>query len=163
MAYVAVPPEPTPGKINAAFARFAGLGEARGLQRTAARAEAACEKLIASQTDIDLVDDIHNLGRDFTASLNLPGHLGYFASRVPATFIYAGTGTGSFAQFTTARSGQARRRYAHATLTSHPFEQEWRDLVGNLDNALRLHRHQPGSLLRQARSLHLRAGGLPAT
>lgn len=41
-----------------------------------------------------------------------------------------------------------------------PFDAEWKGLIATMENALRLHRHQPGSLARQARYLHYRTGGM---
>jgi hypothetical protein len=41
-----------------------------------------------------------------------------------------------------------------------PCAAEWKGLVATLESALRLHRHQPGSLTRQVRYLHRRTGGM---
>ena len=41
-----------------------------------------------------------------------------------------------------------------------PYRDEWRSMVATMEQALRLHRHQPGSLVAQAKYLHQRTGGL---
>ena len=41
-----------------------------------------------------------------------------------------------------------------------PYRDEWRSMVATMEQALRLHRHEPGSLVAQARYLHQRTGGL---
>ena len=41
-----------------------------------------------------------------------------------------------------------------------PCDAEWKGLVVTLEDALRLHRHEPGTLTRQARYLHRRTGGM---
>jgi fibrillarin-like rRNA methylase len=41
-----------------------------------------------------------------------------------------------------------------------PYQDEWRSMVATMEQALRLRRHQPGSLIAQAKYLHQRTGGL---
>ena len=43
---------------------------------------------------------------------------------------------------------------------AYPCDAEWKGLAATLETALRLHRHEPGSLTRSARYLHRRTGGM---
>ena len=44
--------------------------------------------------------------------------------------------------------------------SAFPDAKEWRQLVAAMEGTLRLHRHEPGSLVAQARYLHRRTGGM---
>jgi hypothetical protein len=50
-------------------------------------------------------------------------------------------------------------RSALKTAGPFPFTEEWKSLVATLENGLRLHRHEPGTLTAQAQHLHCRTGG----
>jgi hypothetical protein len=41
-----------------------------------------------------------------------------------------------------------------------PCGSEWKPLVAAMEGTLRLHRHAPGSLVREAKYLHQRTGGV---
>ena len=44
--------------------------------------------------------------------------------------------------------------------SAFPDAKEWRQLIAAMEGTLRLHRHEPGTLIAQARYLHRRTGGM---
>jgi hypothetical protein len=44
--------------------------------------------------------------------------------------------------------------------SSFPFQDEWKGLIATMEASLRLHQHDPGTLVRHARYLHTRTGGM---
>ena len=64
--------------------------------------------------------------------------------------------------FTGVRGKQIAGRcvFPFAPTGPFPYQQEWKSLVAALETALRLHRHQPGTLPDLDRYLHQRTGGM---
>ncbi|MCW2935554.1 MAG: ATP/GTP-binding protein [Actinomycetia bacterium] len=107
------------------------------------------------------VDEIHNLNNGTTAGADLSDHLKYFTEHIPATFVYAGMEVEGSGLFTGIRGKQIAGRCVLINTSSFPFRAaEWRSLVATLEGALRLHCHEPGTLVRHARYLHTRTGGM---
>jgi hypothetical protein len=64
------------------------------------------------------------------------------------------------AVFTGTRGRQIAGRAALIRTGPFPYQQEWKGLVATMEDTLRLHRHQPSSLLLLDRYLHQRTGGM---
>jgi hypothetical protein len=160
VVYVTTPPKGSPRKLAAEFARFLGLGPVKPRQNVTDIADAVCQMLIQEHTDVVLVDEIHNLNNATSAGEDLSDHLKYFTEHIPATFVYAGINVESSGLFTGARGKQMAGRCVLINTSSFPFNDEWHSLVATLEDGLRLHRHEPGTLLRHARYLHASTGGM---
>ena len=62
--------------------------------------------------------------------------------------------------FTGTRGQQIAGRFGLISTIAFPYQQEWKGLVATLEDALRLHRHTPGTLVGLDRYLHQRTGGM---
>jgi hypothetical protein len=160
VVYVTTPPKGSPRKLAAEFARFLGIGPIKPRQNVTDIADAVCKILVQERCDLVLVDEIHNLNNGTTAGEDLSDHLKYFTEHIPATFIYAGIDVETCGLFTGVRGKQIAGRCVLINTSSFPFQTEWGSLVATLEDALRLHRHEPGTLLSHARYLHTRTGGM---
>ncbi len=81
-------------------------------------------------------------------------------ARIPATFVYAGIDLERQGLFAGIRGSQIAGRFT--LIPAHPFPLvgEWRGLLATLEDALRLHRHKPGTLAGLDRYLHQRTRGM---
>jgi hypothetical protein len=160
VVYVTTPPKGSPRKLALEFARFLGLPPVRRGQNTTDIADAVCQVLIDARVDLVLVDEIHNLNLATSAGEDMSDHLKYFTEHLPATFVYAGINVERSGLFTGVRGKQIAGRCVLINTGPFPVQQEWAALVATLEGALRLHRHQPGTLPGLGKYLHQRTGGM---
>ena len=160
VVYVTAPPKGSPRKLAMEFARFLGLPTLNQRMNVTDISDAVCQVLIDARTDIVVVDEIHNLNLDTRAGEELSDHLKYFTEHLPATFVYAGIEVERSGLFTGTRGRQLAGRCGVIHTSAFPDAKEWRQLVAAMEGTLRLHRHEPGSLVAQARYLHRRTGGM---
>jgi len=160
VVYVTTPPKGSPRKLAAEFARFLGLPAIKPRFNVTDIADAVCQILIEARCELVLVDEIHNLNLATTAGEDMSDHLKYFTEHLPATFVYAGINVERSGLFTGVRGKQIAGRCVLVNTGPFPYQQEWKALVATLEGALRLHRHQPGSLVALDRYLHRRTGGM---
>jgi hypothetical protein len=160
VVYVTTPPRGSPRKLALEFARFLGLPPVRRGQNTTDIADAVCQVLIDSRVDLVLVDEIHNLNLATSAGEDMSDHLKYFTEHLPATFVYAGINVEQSGLFTGVRGKQIAGRCVLISTGPFPLQQEWAALLATLEGALRLHRHQAGTLPRLGKYLHQRTGGM---
>ena len=160
VVYVTTPPKGSPRKLALEFARFLGLPPVRTGQNTTDIANAVCQVLIEARCDLVLVDEIHNLNLATSAGEDMSDHLKYFTEHLPATFVYAGINVERSGLFTGVRGKQIAGRCVLAATSPFPCGQEWAGLVATMEAALRLHRHQPGTLPELSNYLHQRTGGM---
>ena len=160
VVYVTTPPKGSPRKLAMEFARFLGLPPVRRGQNTTDIADAVCQVLIDARVDLVLVDEIHNLNLATSAGEDMSDHLKYFTEHLPATFVYAGINVERSGLFTGVRGKQIAGRCVLISTGPFPFRQEWAALLATLEGALRLHRHQPGTLPGLGKYLHQRTGGM---
>ena len=158
--YVTTPPRGSPRKLALEFARFLGLPPVRTGQNTTDIADAVCQVLIEARCDLVLVDEIHNLNLATSAGEDMSDHLKYFTEHLPATFVYAGINVERSGLFTGVRGKQIAGRCVLAATGPFPCQQEWAGLVATMEAALRLHRHQPGTLPGLDQYLRQRTGGM---
>ena len=164
VVYVTVPPAATPKVLAAEFARFLGLPLPRNLNQVNIT-NAVCDVLCKLGTDLVLVDEIHNLNLATRVGAESSDQLKYLAERIPATFVYAGIDVEHAGLFSGVRGRQIAGRFssiatttfAHGTRTER---EQWAALVGALEQALRLHQHRSGSLVRLAAYLRERTSGM---
>ncbi|MGW2100016.1 AAA family ATPase [Streptomyces olivaceoviridis] len=163
VVYITVPPRATPKMLAIEFARFLGLPVVRQETQTSIT-NAVCDLLIKMRVELALVDEIHNLNLATQAGAEASDQLKYLSERIPATFVLAGIDVTTSGLFSGVRGQQIAGRY---TVTeTEPFDygttgqrQNWRNLVASLEDALRLHRHKPGSLVKLDGYLHERTDG----
>jgi hypothetical protein len=79
--------------------------------------------------------------------------LKYFSERIPATFVFAGINVERAVQ-------QIAGRFAMVRTGPFACDDQWATLIAALEDSLRLHRHQAGTLPQLARYLHQRTGGM---
>lgn len=160
VVYVTTPPKGSPRKLAAEFARFLGLPPVKPRFNTTDIADAVCQVLIEARCDLVLVDEIHNLNLATAAGEDMSDHLKYFTEHLPATFVYAGINVERNGLFTGVRGKQIAGRCVLIKTAAFPYRTEWKSLIATLEGALRLHRHEPGTLTRLDRYLHKRTGGM---
>lgn len=160
VVYVTAPPKGSPRKLAMEFARFLGLPTINPRMNVTDISDAVCQVMIDARTDIVVVDEIHNLNLDTRAGEELSDHLKYFTEHLPATFVYAGIEVEKSGLFTGTRGRQLAGRCGVIHTNPFPDAKEWRQLVAAMEGTLRLHRHKPGTLVAEARYLHLRTRGM---
>jgi hypothetical protein len=74
--------------------------------------------------------------------------------------VYAGINVERSGLFTGIRGKQIAGRCVLTSTGPFPYRKEWQGLVATLEAALRLHRHQAGTLAKLDRYLHKRTGGM---
>src|SRR5262249_59059719 len=80
--------------------------------------------------------------------------LSYSAERLPATFVYAGIGVDRGALLAGPRGDQVAGRFTLIPTSAFTPGQEWSALIAAIEGALRLYRHNDGSLVTLADYLH---------
>ena len=160
VVYVTTPPKGSPRKLAMEFARFLGLPAVRRGQNSTDIADAVCQVLIDARVDLVLVDEIHNLNLATSAGEDMSDHLKYFTEHLPATFVYAGINVERSGLFTGVRGKQIAGRCVLVNTGPFTCRDEWASLLATLEAALRLHRHEPGTLPKLTRYLHRRTGGM---
>jgi len=86
--------------------------------------------------------------------------LKYFSERIPATFVFAGINVERAGLLYGARGEQIAARFAMVRTGPFACDDQWATLIAALEDSLRLHRHQAGTLPQLARYLHQRTGGM---
>lgn len=160
VVYVTTPPKGSPRKLAMEFARFLGLPMVTRRDNTTDITDAVCQVMIDARVDLVLVDEIHNMNLATLAGEDLSDHLKYFTEHLPATFIYAGINVERCGLFTGMRGKQLAGRCTLIGTGAFACNTEWQALIATLEDTLRLHRHQPGTLVKLARYLHQRTGGM---
>jgi len=124
-----------------------------------------CDLLCTLGTTLVLIDELHNLDLGTRTGAEASDQIKYLSERIPATFVLAGVeieGTGLFAG---RRGGQIAERYSLITTSPFPYrsaedQRAWHALTATLEDSLRLHAHQPGTLVKLGPYLHERVGGM---
>lgn len=159
VVYVTVPPAATPRMLAVEFARFLGIPVTNRANITDV-IEAVCGVLIDARVGAVCVDELHNLSLATRNGAEVSDTLKYFSERIPATFVYAGVDLEGAGLFTGTRGRQIAGRFGVIETIPFPRTEEWTSLVATLEDALRLHRHRPGTLATLDRYLHHRTGGM---
>ncbi|MER7279451.1 TniB family NTP-binding protein [Dactylosporangium sp. NPDC000244] len=160
VVYVTAPPKGSPRKLAMEFARFLGLPPVSSRANATDIADAVCQVMIDARCDIVIVDELHNINMATTAGEDHSDHMKYLVEHLPATFIYAGIEVERTGLFTGVRGKQLAGRCALVNTGPFPVHDEWKQLVAGMENTLRLHHHEPGSLVVAAKYLHQRTGGM---
>lgn len=159
VVYITVPPAATPRMIAAEFARFLGIPVTRRANITDI-IEAVCGVCADTRTSIVCVDELHNLNIATRAGAGASDTLKYFSERIPATFVLAGINVERAGLLSGTRGEQIAGRYSMVRTGPFPRGGQWATLIAALEDSLRLHRHQPGTLPGLDRYLHQRTSGM---
>ncbi len=159
VVYITAPPAATAKMIAAEFARFLGLPVTRRLNITDI-VEAVCGVCLDTRTSLVCVDEIHNLNLATRNGAEVSDTLKYFSERIPATFVYAGISIERAGLLSGTRGEQIAGRFAMIRTGPFPRNGQWTGLIAALEQSLRLHRHDPGTLTGMDRYLHQRTGGM---
>jgi hypothetical protein len=157
--YVTVPPAATPKMLAIEFARFIGLPLPSRFSQVEVT-NRVCDLVCTLGCRLVVIDELHNLDIQTRIGAEASDQIKYLSERIPATFVLAGVdieGTGLFAG---RRGGQIASRYSSFRHKTPQEQSAWQALVATLENALRLHAHRPGTLLRLAPYLHDRTAGM---
>ncbi len=106
------------------------------------------------------VDELHNLNTATRAGGEASDTLKYFSERIPATFVYAGISLDRTGLLSGTRGEQIAGRFGIVRTGPFGTGQQWTALIAALEDSLRLHRHQPGTLTGLDRYLHQRSHGM---
>ncbi|WP_081982104.1 TniB family NTP-binding protein [Streptacidiphilus albus] len=159
VVYVTVPPAATSRVVAVEFARFLGLPVTARANITDV-IEAVCGVLIDASVTAVCVDELHNFSLATRNGAEVSDTLKYFSERIPATFVYAGIDLEANGLFNGTRGRQIAGRFGMIETVPFPHTDEWTGLVATLEQALRLHKHRPGTLEGLAHYLHQRTGGM---
>jgi hypothetical protein len=159
VVYVTCPPKGSARKLSAELARFLGL-EVTDRQNATDIANKVCSILRAAKNDLVIIDEIHNLDNGTDRGSELSDHIKYLTEHLPATFAYVGIDLDHCGLFTGIRGLQLAGRCMQIDTAAIPYGAEWRGLVATMESALRLHRHEPGTLVKLDRYLHRRSLGM---
>jgi hypothetical protein len=149
VVYVTAPAKGSPRKLAMEFARFLGLPPIPSRANATDIADAVCQILIEARCDLVLIDELDNINMATTGGEDHSDHMKYLTEHLPATFIYAGIDVERANVFTGIRGRQLAGRCSLVNTG-----------VAGMEAVLRLHRHEPGSLVKQAKYLHQRTQGM---
>ncbi|MFD3414265.1 TniB family NTP-binding protein [Streptomyces cyaneofuscatus] len=162
VAYVLVPPGATAKTLITEFARYLGIPVAARMTQTQIT-EAVCHTYTQAGVQLVMIDEIHRLNPRTTTGAQTADLLKDLSERLPATFVYAGINVTDTPLFTGVRGAQLAGR---ATLVDcgplsarHGKREPFREVITDIENALDLQQHKPGTLPRQAPYLHQRTAG----
>jgi TniB protein len=161
VVYVSTPPNGSPRKLAMEMAHFLGLPVPRRWENAMDVADSVCSILRRARCELVLVDEIQRLDLATRAGEDMSDHIKHIAEHTAATFVYAGIDVENSSVFTGVRGQQFAARAVMIHTAKFPTGAAWDDVVGVMDNAIRLYDHVPGrdSLSAHTRYLHKRTGG----
>jgi len=164
VVYIIVPPAATPKMLAVEIATFLGLPfSSHEPQHFITQSVAGVLRKVGCS--LILVDEVHRLDLRTRPGAAASDQLKYFFDSVSATFVYAGLDLAENGMFAGMRGRQIAGRFISLTTSAFGYateaeKEDWANLVAPIEASLRLHRHKPGTLLRQAAYLHQRTGGM---
>ncbi|MFJ9720988.1 TniB family NTP-binding protein [Streptomyces sp. NPDC101213] len=162
VAYVLVPPGATAKTLITEFARYLGIPVATRMTQTQIT-DAVCHTYTAAGVQLVLIDEIHRLNPRTTTDAQTADLLKDLTERLPATFVYAGINVTDTPLFSGTQGAQLAGRATLITCgplpARHGRRETFRDVITDIENALDLHHHKPGTLPRHTPYLHQRTAG----
>ncbi|MFE7606999.1 AAA family ATPase [Streptomyces celluloflavus] len=150
--YIPLPPASTPRTLLRELARESGLPlRARGTYPELA--QQLVQGLRTAGTSLVLVDDVHHLYSLRGSASSAAGLVSYLCDQTPATFVWAGYSTPPLSFHDTGE------RLLPVRLSTTLPKDDWHHVIVQAEEALRLRRHEPGTLLNMAGYLHKITGG----
>ncbi|MFK0238999.1 TniB family NTP-binding protein [Streptomyces vinaceus] len=162
VAYVLVPPGATAKMLATEFARYLGIPITARMTQIQIT-ESVCHTYNQTGIRLVLIDEIHRVNPRTTTGAETADLIKDLTERIQATFVYAGIDVTQTPLFSGVRGAQLAGRASliecgplPARLgNKHPFT----DTITDLENALDLHHHKPGTLPRHTTYLHQRTAG----
>lgn len=142
----------------------AAAGKTTATRMTQAQiTEAVCHTYNTAGVQLVLIDEIHRLNPRTTTGAQAADLLKDLTERIHATFVYAGLDVTATPLFSGVRGAQLAGRASLIDCgplparhgNRHPFT----DVITDLENALDLQHHRPGTLPRHHAYLHQRTAG----
>lgn len=162
VAYLLVPPGATAKTLATEFARYLGIPVTTRMTQTQIT-EAVCHTYTQAGVRLILIDEIHRLNPRTTTGAEAADLLKDLTERIRATFVYTGIDVASTPLFTGVRGAQLAGRASLITCgplpARHGNTRPFTDLITDMENALDLQQHTPGTLPRHATYLHQRTAG----
>lgn len=167
VAFASIPPTYTPKSLVQVLARFACIPVHDRMTETTIT-NAVCHVLCERGTRLVFFDDVHLLNTRTRPGADTSDQVKTLAERVPATFVLAGVDVENSPLLTGPRGAQLAARFkilrTPPLLNGTPAQKAaWRRLLGDMEEALRLVHHRPGTLVRHADYIHLLTGGVMAS
>ena len=164
VVYIIVPPDATPKNVAIEIAAFLGL-PVSSHENPHFITHSVASVLRKVGCSLVLVDEVHRLDLRTRKGAAASDELKYLFDSVSATFVYAGLDLAENGMFTGTRGRQLASRFITLDTTAFGYatdkeKADWRMLVATLEDALRLHRHKPGTLVDDAAYLHERTSGM---
>jgi hypothetical protein len=157
-----VPPGATAKTLATEFARYLGIPVTTRMTQTQIT-EAVCHTYTAAGVRLVLIDEIHRLNPRTTTGAEAADLLKDLTERIRATFVYTGIDVASTTLFAGVRGAQLAGRASLITCgplpARHGNTRPFTDLITDMENALDLTQHTPGTLPRHASYLHQRTAG----
>lgn len=164
VVYIIVPPAATPKMLAIEIAAFLGLPvSSHDSQHAITQAVAGVLRKVGCS--LILVDEVHRLDLRTRSGAAASDQLKYFFDCISATFVYAGLDLAENGMFAGMRGRQVAGRFISLATSAFAYatagqRDDWDMLVATMEESLRLHRHQPGTLIEMALYLHQRTGGM---
>jgi hypothetical protein len=164
VVYIIVPPAATPKMLAIEVAVFLGLPvSSHDSQHAITQAVAGVLRKVGCS--LILVDEVHRLDLRTRSGAAASDQLKYFFDCVSATFVYAGLDLAENGMFAGMRGRQIAGRFISLRTSAFGYataaqRTDWAKLVATMEQSLRLHRHEPGTLIELASYLHQRTGGM---
>ncbi|MGW0886326.1 TniB family NTP-binding protein [Streptomyces sp. NPDC002671] len=162
IAYLLVPPGATAKTLATEFARYLGIPVTTRMTQ-AQIASAVCHTYTAVGVRLVLIDEIHRLNPRTTTGAEAADLLKDLTERIKATFVYAGIDVAATPLFSGVRGAQLAARASLITCgplpARHGNTRPFTDLITDMESALDLTHHTPGTLPRHATYLHQRTAG----
>ncbi|MEU9348017.1 ATP-binding protein [Streptomyces sp. NPDC048278] len=167
VAFASIPPTYTPKSLVQVLARFAGI-PVHDRMTEQAITNSVCHVLCERRTRLVFMDDVHLVNTRTQPGADTSDQLKSLAERIPATFVLAGVDVENSPLLTGPRGAQLAARCkllrTPPLLNGTPEQKAvLRKLLGDMESALRLPRHRPGTLVRLANYIHLLTGGVMAS
>ncbi|MHA6756979.1 AAA family ATPase [Streptacidiphilus sp. PAMC 29251] len=159
VVYITVPPAATPKMMAMEFARFFDL-PISGRSNITDIADVVLAVSLDTRVTLVAIDELHNLDTRTRAGAEASDTLKYFSERIPATFAYAGISLERTGLLSGTRGEQIAGRFGMVRTGPFAPDQQWTALIAALEDSLRLHYHQPGTLPGLDRYLHQRTHGM---
>ncbi|WP_442818729.1 TniB family NTP-binding protein [Streptomyces sp. NBC_01320] len=162
VAYLLVPPGATAKTLATEFARYLGIPTTTRMTQAQITA-AVCHTYTAVGVRLVLIDEIHRLNPRTTTGAEAADLLKDLTERIKATFVYTGIDVASTPLFAGVRGAQLAGRASLITCgplpACHGQARPFTDLITDMETALDLNAHRPGTLPRHATYLHQRTAG----
>ncbi|MFF4828999.1 TniB family NTP-binding protein [Streptomyces sp. NPDC001312] len=162
VAYLLVPPGATAKTLATEFARYLGIPVNTRMTQ-AQITSAVCHTYTAAGVRLVLIDEIHRLNPRTTTGAEAADLLKDLTERIKATFVYSGIDVAATPLFAGVRGAQLAGRASLITCgplpARHGTRQPFTDLITDMEAALDLTQHTPGTLPRHAAYLHQRTAG----